>query len=61
MKEMTNDYSKKELYISSYTNKKGIKKISINLGEELAVGLSNRNQKVLDAVIFELKEDLGKL
>ena len=58
---MTNDYPKNRLYINTYVNKKGVKKIGINLDEELAKKLSNRDQVVIDAIIFELKQDLEKL
>tara|TARA_X000000368_G_scaffold415213_1_gene406516 strand:+ start:955 stop:1131 length:177 start_codon:yes stop_codon:yes gene_type:complete len=58
---MTNDYPKNRLYINTYVNKKGVKKISINLDEELAKKLSNRDQQVIDAIAFELNQDLENL
>ena len=58
---MTNNYPVNRLYIKTYVNKKGVKKIGINLDEELAKKLSNRDQIVIDAIIFELKQDLEKL
>ena len=56
-----NEYPKNRLYINSYTNKKGIKKISINLDEDLAQKLSNKNQQVVDAIVYELNQDLENL
>lgn len=56
-----NDYPKNRLYINTYVNKKGVKKISINLDEELAKKLSNRDQQVIDAIAFELNQDLENL
>ncbi len=56
-----NEYPKNRLYINSYTNKKGIKKISINLDEALAQKLSNKNQQVMDAIVYELNQDLENL
>ena len=56
-----NDYPKNRLYINTYANKKGVKKISINLDEELAKKLSNRDQQVIDAIAFELNQDLENL
>ena len=56
-----NDYPKNRLYINTYANKKGVKKISINLDEELAKKLSNRDQQVIDAIAFELNQDFENL
>ena len=58
---MTNNYPVNRLYIKTYVNKKGVKKIGINLDDELAKKLSNWDQIVIDAIIFELKQDLEKL
>ena len=58
---MTNNYPNNRLYINTYVNKKGIKKIGINLDEELAKKLSNRDQQVIDAIAFELNQDLENL
>ncbi len=54
-------YPKNKLYINSYINKKGIRKIGINLDEELAIKFSNKEKLVIDAIIFELKQDLENL
>ncbi len=53
-----NEYPNNKLYVNAYTNKKGIKKISINLDEELAKKLSDSEQSVIDAIIFKLKKEI---
>lgn len=58
---MNNNYPNNKLYVNSYINKKGIRKIGINLDEELAKKLSNNNQQVIDAIVYEVKQDLENL
>ena len=58
---MNNSYPNNKLYVNSYINKKGIRKIGINLDEELAKKLSNNNQQVIDAIVYEVKQDLENL
>ena len=53
-----NEYPNNKLYVNAYTNKKGVKKISINLDEELAKKLSDSEQSVIDAIIFKLKKEI---
>lgn len=47
---------KSELFISSYKNKKGVQKISMNLTQSFARKLMEQDKGVLDAVTSELKE-----
>ena len=53
---MIKEYPKSELYFNSYTNKKGNKKISINLNEELSKQLSENNQDVINAIVDGIKK-----
>ena len=53
-----NEYPNNKLYVNAYTNKKGVKKFSINLDEELAKKLSDSEQSVIDAIIFKLKKEI---
>ena len=55
---MRSEYSKKELFFNSYTNKKGNKKISINLDEELAKKLSNNDKDVVTAIVNGIKAEI---
>ena len=55
---MTVEYPKSELFFNSYTNKKGIKKISINLSENLSIKLSNNNQDVISAIVDGIKKEI---
>ena len=56
--KLIKEYSKRELYINSYTNKKGTKKISINLNEELARKLSENNEDVIKALVEGIKKEI---
>jgi hypothetical protein len=55
---MKSEYSKKELFFNSYTNKKGNKKISINLDEELAKRLSKNDKDVVSAIVEGIKKEI---
>lgn len=55
---LTVEYPKNELFFNSYTNKKGIKKISINLSENLSIKLSNNNQDVISAIVDGIKKEI---
>ena len=55
---MIKEYPKSELYFNSYTNKKGNKKISINLNEELSKQLSENNQDVINAIVDGIKKEI---
>ena len=55
---LTVEYPKGELFFNSYTNKKGIKKISINLSENLSIKLSNNNQDVIGAIVDGIKKEI---
>lgn len=56
--ELIKEYGKSELFFNSYTNKKGNKKISINLSEELSMKLANNNQDVINAIIHGIKKEI---
>jgi hypothetical protein len=56
--KLTKEYAKSELFFNSYTNKKGIKKISINLSEDLSIKLSNNNQDVIGAIVDGIKKEI---
>ena len=56
--KLTIEYAKSELFFNSYTNKKGIKKISINLSENLSIKLSNNNQDVIGAIVDGIKKEI---
>ena len=56
--KLTIEYAKSELFFNSYTNKKGIKKISINLSEDLSIKLSNNNQDVIGAIVDGIKKEI---
>lgn len=55
---LTEEYPKSELFFNSYKNKKGIKKISINLSENLSIKLSNNNQDVISAIVDGIKKEI---
>ena len=52
--------TKRELYINSYTNKKGEEKISINVSYYFARSLANLDSKALEDTSKELKKYLDK-
>ena len=52
------EYPKSDLFFNSYTNKKGVKKISINLSKELSIKLSNSDQDVLNAIVEGIKKEI---
>ena len=56
--KLIKEYAKNELYFNSYTNKKGNKKISINLNEELSKQLSENNQDVINAIVDGIKKEI---
>ena len=56
--KLNKEYSKSELYFNSYTNKKGNKKISINLNEELAKKLSQNNEDIINALVEGIKKEI---
>ncbi len=56
--KLIKEYPKSELYFNSYTNKKGNKKISINLNEELSKQLSENNQDVINAIVDGIKKEI---
>ena len=58
LNNLTMEYPKSELFFNSYTNKKGTKKISINLSQELSIKLSNNNQDVINAIVYGIKKEV---
>ena len=58
LNNLTMEYPKSELFFNSYTNKKGIKKISINLSENLSIELSKNNQDVIGAIVDGIKNEI---
>ena len=58
MSDVIIEFPKSDIFFNSYTNKKGIKKISINLSQELSVKLANNDQDVINAIIYGIKKEI---
>ena len=58
MSDVIIEFPKSDIFFNSYTNKKGIRKISINLSQELSVKLANNDQDVINAIIYGIKKEI---
>ena len=54
---MSVEYPKNMIHFNSYTNKKGNKKFSINISDEIALKLSNYDEDVISALVSGIKKE----